>query len=103
LQAKLNVDKNAHWINAPIVMEEQQFFGVVHYFFTHEYHGFWSMLAYVQWVRNPEPSKHGPLKFRELGAFEIINVSAIDRCVGFLQKANNEFYIIDRENRIIFR
>ena len=61
------------------------------------------MLAYVQWVRNPQPSGHGPLKFRDLGAFEVIDVSAIDRNVGFLKMPNNELYIIDRENRVKFR
>lgn len=61
------------------------------------------MLAYVQWVRNPHPSGHGPLKFRDYGAFEIINVSAICRNVVFLKMINNEFYIIDRENQIKFR
>ena len=61
------------------------------------------MLAYVQWVRNPRPSGHGPLKFRDLGAFEVIDVSAIDRNVGFFKMPNNELYIIDRENRVKFR
>jgi hypothetical protein len=61
------------------------------------------MLAYVQWVRNPQPSGHGPLKFQDYGAFEVINVSAICRSVGFFKMPNNEFYIIDRESQIKFR
>ena len=61
------------------------------------------MLAYVQWVRNTQPSGHGPLKFRDLGAFEVIYVSAINRKVGFLKMPNNELYIIDQENRVKFR
>jgi hypothetical protein len=45
----------------------------------------------------------GPLKFRDLGAFEIVNVNAICRSVGFLKMANNEFYIIDRKNGVKLR
>ena len=97
------VDRNAHHKNAPIILEEQEFFGEVHYFFSHQYNGYWSMLAYVQWVRNPQSSGHGSLYFRDLGAFEVINVNAIDRKVGFLKMANNKRYIIDQENKIRFR
>ncbi|CAB4431417.1 unnamed protein product [Rhizophagus irregularis] len=82
IAVKLLVDKNAHRPNAPIILEEREFFGE---------------------VRNPRPSGHGPLKFRDLGAFEVINISAIDRNVGFLKMPNNELYIIDRENRVKFR
>ncbi|CAB4485275.1 unnamed protein product [Rhizophagus irregularis] len=101
--AQLLVDRNAYRPNAPIILEEKEFFGEVQYFFSHQYDEQWSMLAYVQWVRNPQPSGHGPLKFRDLGAFEVINVSAICRSVGFLRMPNNEIYIIDRENRVKFR
>ena len=61
------------------------------------------MLAYVQWARNPQQSGHGPLKFWDLGSFGVINVSAINRKVGFLKMPNNELYIIDQENRVKFR
>ena len=97
------VDRNAHHKNAPVILEEYEFFGEVQYFFSHQYDDHWSILAYVQWAQNPQPSGHGPLKFREFGAFEVINVNAIDRKVGFLKMPNNELYIIDRENRIKFR
>ncbi|CAB4435498.1 unnamed protein product [Rhizophagus irregularis] len=83
--AKLLVDRNAHHSNAPVILEEREFFGEVQYFFSHQYNSHWSMLAYVQWVRNPQPSGHGPLKFRDHSAFEVINVSAICRNVGFLK------------------
>ncbi|CAG8593092.1 11900_t:CDS:2 [Funneliformis caledonium] len=69
-KVKLLVDRNAHRKNAPVILEEQEFFGEVYYYFSHQYNDHWSMLAYVQWVRNPQPSGHGPLKFRDLGAFE---------------------------------
>ncbi|RIB29741.1 hypothetical protein C2G38_2154543 [Gigaspora rosea] len=76
-------DRNAHHRNTPVILEEKEFFG--------------------EWVRNPQLSEHGLLKFRDLGTFDIINVSAICRNVGFLRLSNNEFYIIDQENRIKFR
>ncbi|CAG8496275.1 7507_t:CDS:2 [Cetraspora pellucida] len=103
IAAKLLVDRNAHHKNAPVILEMREFFGEVCYFFSHQYDDQWSMLAYVQWVRNPHISKHGLSKFRDLGSFEIINISAIDRNVGFLKLSNNETYIVDKENQIKFR
>ncbi|CAG8449991.1 12627_t:CDS:2, partial [Gigaspora rosea] len=47
--AKLLVDRNAHYRNAPVILEMQEFFGEVYYFFSHQYDDKWSMLAYVQW------------------------------------------------------
>ena len=61
------------------------------------------MLAYMQCARNLQSSGHGLLKFRDLGAFEVVNVSAIDRSIGFFLMLNNELYIIDRENQVTFR
>ena len=61
------------------------------------------MLAYMQCARNLQSSGHGLLKFQDLGAFEVVNVSAIDRSVGFFLMLNNELYIIDRENQVTFR
>ena len=63
IQAKLLVDQNAHRKNAPVTLVEQEFFGEVQYFFSHQYNDYWSMLAYVQWAQNPPQSGHGPLKF----------------------------------------
>lgn len=97
------VDRNTHFINAPIILEEREFFGIVEYFFSHQYCNQWSMLAFVQWVRNPQLSRHGLLKFRDLGVYEVVNVSAIHRNVGFFLMPNNELYIIDREHQVIFR
>jgi len=41
------------------------------------------MLAYVQWVGTLTDSGNGLKTFRQWGAREAINVSAIDRYVGF--------------------
>ena len=96
------VDRNTHFINMPVILEEREFFGEVHYFFSHQYGDHWSMLAYMQWARNPQPCGHGLLKFRDLGVFEVVNVSAINRSVGFFLMPNNEIYILDRENQVTF-
>ncbi|CAG8513152.1 17302_t:CDS:10 [Gigaspora margarita] len=70
LNAKLLVDHNANYRNAPDILEMQEFFG--------------------EWVHNPQFLKHGPLKFRKFGSLEVINISVIDRNVGFLKMLNNE-------------
>lgn len=92
------VDRNIHFRNMPVVLEEREFFGQIYYYFSHQYGNHWSILAYIQWVCNPQLSKYGLLKFRNFGAFEVINVSAINRSVGFFLMSNNELYIIDQEN-----
>ncbi|CAG8541493.1 8207_t:CDS:2, partial [Cetraspora pellucida] len=103
IKAKLLVDKNAHRQKAPVNFEERVFYGQVLFYFTHEYEGEISMLAYVQWVRNPENYGNNILYFRNFGEFGIINVITIDRCVGFLKLETNKYIIIDRENRVTFR
>ncbi|CAG8497880.1 2345_t:CDS:10, partial [Gigaspora rosea] len=73
IAAKLLVDHNANYRNTPVILEMQGFFG--------------------------EFSKHGPLKFCEFGSLEVINVSVINRNVGFLKMLDNEMYIINKENQ----
>jgi len=98
------VDKNARNKNAPIDLEEQEFYGEVKYYFAHEYikdKNEWTLLALVQWVTTPVASGYGPLIFRDLGHSEIINVNAITRSIGFFSIVKNRNYIIDRENHVI--
>ncbi len=61
------------------------------------------MLAYVQWVRNPEIYGNNIRYFHNFGETEVVNITAIDRCIGFLKIAANKYIIIDRENRVTFR
>ncbi|CAG8717120.1 1528_t:CDS:1, partial [Cetraspora pellucida] len=100
--ASLLVDKNAHRLRAPTEFEERKFYGQVLFYFTHEYEGVISMLAYVQWVRNPEVYGNNILYFRNFDETGVINAATIDRCVGFLKLAENKFLIIDRENWVTF-
>ncbi|RIB19101.1 hypothetical protein C2G38_2036328 [Gigaspora rosea] len=101
--ARLLVDKNAHRPRAPIEFEEQEFYGQVLFYFMHEYEGKVFMLAYVQWIRNPEVYGNNILYFRNFGKTGVINVATIDRCVRFLKLKANKHIIIDRENWVTFR
>ena len=98
-QAKLLVDRNARYRNAPIELREEQFYGHVQHYFVHQYGESTSMLAYVQWVGTLKDSGYGVRTFRQWGGYEVINVSAIDRNVGFLKLANKHA-IIDHENQV---
>ena len=102
-QAKLLVDRNARHRNAPIEFQEAQFYGRVDHYFIHQYGESSSMLAYVQWVGSLTDSGHGVRTFQQWGAYEVINVSAIDRCVGFLELTNKQHAIIDRESQVRLR
>jgi len=66
---------------------------------VHEYKEKTSMLAYVQWVGGLTTSRNGLKSFRQWGAREVIDVSAIDRCVGFFRLTSSQYVIIDREGQ----
>ena len=65
----------------------------------HEYKEKTSMLAYVQWVGGLTTSRNGLKSFRQWGAREVIDVSAIDRCVSFFRLTSSQYVIIDREGQ----
>lgn len=94
------VDRQAYRRNVPADLIEQEFYGEIQYFFTHEYQSQWSMLALVQWIRNPERSSYGPLFFRQFAGLEVIRADSIKRCVRFLKMSNNAYYIIDKEDQV---
>ncbi|PKK59402.1 hypothetical protein RhiirC2_794878 [Rhizophagus irregularis] len=74
IAARLLVDKNAHLSRAPVDFEEREFYGQVLYYFVHEFNNELSMLALVQWVRDPERLANHILFFRYLGETNVINV-----------------------------
>ena len=102
-QAKLLVDRNARYRNALTEFREAQFYRRVYHYFVHQYRESTSMLAYVQWVGTLMDSGYGVRTFRQWGGYEVVNVSAIDRYVGFLKLANNQHAIIDRKNQMALR
>ena len=98
------VDKNARNKNAPIDLEEQEFYGEIKYYFAHEYikdKDKWILLAFVQWITIPIASSYDPLIFHNLDHSEIINVNAITRSIRFFSISKNRHYIIDQEDYII--
>ena len=54
------------------------------------------MLAYVQWVGGLTTTRNGLKSFRQWGAREVINTSAIDRCVGFFKLGSSQYVIIEK-------
>ncbi len=58
-----------------------------------------SMLSYVQWVGSLTNFGNGLKTFRQWGAHEVIDVSAIDRCVCFFKLGSSQYVIIDREGQ----
>jgi len=70
---------------------------------VHEYGETTSMLAYVRWVGALTDSGNGLKTFRQWGAREVIDVSAIDRCIGFFKLELSQYIIIDREGQAMFR
>ena len=55
------------------------------------------MLAFIQWIYNPERSDYDLLYFHYFGDFEVIRADSIKRCVRFMKISNNLYYIIDKE------
>ncbi|CAI2164146.1 5319_t:CDS:2 [Funneliformis geosporum] len=100
IAAKLLVDKNAHLPSAPFDFEEREFYGQVLYYFVHEFNEQLSMLAFVNWIQSPEILGNNIQFFHNFGETSVISITAIDRCVGFLEVAANKHIIIDRENRV---
>jgi len=70
---------------------------------VHQYGEMISMFAYVQWVGTLTNSGNGLKTFRQWRAREVIDVSAIDRCVGFFKLEMTQYVIIDREGQVTLR
>ncbi|CAI2181758.1 5406_t:CDS:2, partial [Funneliformis geosporum] len=85
IAAKLLVDKNAHLPKAHYDFEEREFYSQVLYYFVHEFNNKLSMLAFVQWIRRPEILGNNIQYFHNIGETSVINVTAIDQYVGFLE------------------
>ena len=69
----------------------------------HEYSETTSMLAYVRWVGALTDSGNGLKTFCQWGAHEVIDVSAIDRCISFFKLELSQYIIIDHEGQAMFQ
>ncbi|CAG8677538.1 6141_t:CDS:2, partial [Dentiscutata heterogama] len=77
--------------------ELQQYFGYVHFYFYYVYDGKYQLFAYIHNAKNVRKGLYNLYSFEEFGDYEFVDVSMIQRCVGFL-KVGNYFYIIDKKN-----
>jgi len=57
---------------APVDFEEREFYGQVSYYFVHELNNELSMLAFVQWIRNPKKLGSNILFFRYFGKIGLL-------------------------------
>ena len=69
----------------------------------HEYGETTSMLAYVRWVGALTDSGNSLKTFWQWGARKVIDVSAINRCIGFFKLELSQYIIINREGQAIFQ
>ncbi|CAG8836239.1 14156_t:CDS:2, partial [Cetraspora pellucida] len=75
----------------------QQFFGRVHYYFHYVFHGRYQLLAYIHNAKNVQKGLYDLYSFEEFGDYEFVDVSRIQRCVGFL-RVGKSYYVIDKTN-----
>ena len=87
---------NAHHINTPQRLVEEEIFDEVEYFIMHKYNESEHMFAYVKKVDKYEEDNYGQIYFNKFSSFQFIEIISIDRCIGFF-KIKNLFYILDRE------
>ena len=87
---------DAHRVNAPRRLIEEEIYGQIEYYIKHEYDGSNHIFAYIRKVDKYEVDNYGQINFNKFGGFRFIEIIGIDRCVGFF-KIENSFYILDRE------
>ena len=87
---------DAHRVNAPRRLEEEEIYGEVEYFIVHKYNETSRMYAYIQKIDKYQEDNYGQIYFNKFSSYQFIEVIGIDRCVGFF-RIENLFYILDRE------
>ncbi|CAB4433472.1 unnamed protein product [Rhizophagus irregularis] len=74
----------------------KSFYAQVNYFFLYRYMDQKIMLANVTWTNEVNEDSLGTTSFVGDGSTQFIDVTAINRCVGFM-KLGRKTYIIDKE------
>ena len=95
-QVKIEVDIYAQYRNRPSVFEIREFYGNIEYYLLYEFDKKMTMLAKICWTQETNEDIVGVRSFIGFGAYEFIDASAIDHCVGFL-KINDIYHIVDKE------
>ena len=76
-------------------------FGEIIFYFVHKLSDKNRMLAYIHWTNKIVNDQLGVKYFQgKSSKYGFINISDIDRCVGFIT-LNNRTYIFDKENQVI--
>ncbi|KAF0333003.1 transposase domain-containing protein [Gigaspora margarita] len=94
-KAQMAIDINSAYSNQPSIFRIQEFYGYIEYYFVHEFEGKQYMLAYIQWAGKIFEDNLGLQFFKNISNTEFIDISVIDRCVGFLP-IGSITYIIDK-------
>jgi hypothetical protein len=93
----MEVDRLAHIQSAAPEFITKSFYGQVNYFLVYKYKDQEKMLAKIKWTSNVNEDPLGTTFFiSEDGPTQFIDVTAINRCVGFM-KLERKTYIIDKE------
>lgn len=93
----MEVDRWAHIRNAAPEFIIKTFYAQVNYFLVYKFKDQEKMLANVKWTSNVNEDALGTTFFvGDDGSTQFIDVTAIDRCVGFM-KLGRKTYIIDKE------
>lgn len=87
----------AHKQNAIPEFIEKNFYAQVNYFFVYKFMSQERMVANVTWTNKVNEDALGTVFFTGDGSTQFIDVTAIDRCVGFM-KLGRKTYIIDKES-----
>lgn len=93
----MEVDKWAHIPSATPEFIIKTFYAQVNYFLVYKYKDQEKMLANIKWTSEINEDALGTTFFiGNDGSTQFIDVTAIDRCVGFM-KLGRKTYIIDKE------
>jgi hypothetical protein len=92
----LEVDKWAHIPSATPEFITRSFYAQVNYFLVYKYMDRKIMLANVKWANEVNEDSLGTTSFVGDGSTQFIDVTAINRCVGFM-KLGRKTYIVDKE------
>jgi len=92
----LEIDK---WARIPSALPEfikQTYYGQINYYLVYEFMGQKKMLANIKWTNKVSEDMFGTISFMGYGATQFIDITTIDRCVGFME-IRHKTYIIDKE------
>ena len=92
----MEVDKWAHIPSEIPEIINQTFYGQVNYYLVYKFMDQKKMLANIKWTSEVSEDIIGTTSFIGNGATQFIDVTAIDRCVGFM-KIGHKTCIIDKE------